>query len=161
MLFFQRYDRWLVLGGLVVLLGSLACAYHLYASWRTMNVISLPVPDCDLSQRACSSLLPTGERIELSIKPTHMPVLTSLQLEVKTEHIPVKKMFIYFKGAEMDMGEFRFSLLRQKEGFYSTQTILPTCIHDNMVWHAVVHIEAGKKRYSAPFVFINQRPSHA
>jgi len=86
-----------------------------------------------------------------------MPVLTSVQLEVKTG-IPVKKMSIYFKGAEMNMGEFRTVLLPQKEGIYSAQTILPTCIQDNMVWHAVVQIEAGSKRYNAPFVLINQRP---
>lgn len=90
-----------------------------------------------------------------------MPVLTTLQLEVKTEHIPVKRVYIYFKGAEMNMGEFRYQLTKQKDGAWTTQTILPTCIHDHMVWHAVVHIETSKKRYNAPFVFINQRPHTA
>lgn len=155
---FLRHDKWLLLGGFCVLLGSLFFAYHFYASWQTLNIISLPVPDCDLRQGACTSALPTGERIELQIKPTHMPVLTSLLLEVKTDNIPVKRIFIYFKGAEMNMGEFRYTLLRQKDGIYTTQTILPTCIHDHMVWHAVIHIETPHKRYNAPFVFINQRP---
>jgi hypothetical protein len=155
---FLRHDKWLLIGSLCVLFGSLFCAYHFYASWRTLSVITLPVPDCDLRQGACYSTLPTGERIELTIKPTHMPVLTSLNLEVRTDNIPVKKIFIYFKGAEMNMGEFRYTLLHQKDGIYTTQTILPTCIHDHMVWHAVIHIEASNKRYSAPFVFINQRP---
>ncbi len=153
-----RHDKWLIIGSLCVLLGSAFCAYHFYASWKTLNIVTLPVPDCDLRQGTCYSKLPSGEQIALSIKPTHMPVLTSLLLEVKTDNIPVKKMYIYFKGAEMNMGEFRYTLLRQKDGIYSTQTILPTCIHDQMIWHAVVHIEASNKQYSAPFVFINHRP---
>ncbi|MGE3319697.1 MAG: hypothetical protein AB7I18_10430 [Candidatus Berkiella sp.] len=153
-----RQDKWLLAGGLFVLLGSLFCAIQFYDSWKTSKIVTLPVPDCDLRRGPCISELPSGERIELHVKPTHMPVLTSVQLEVKTQ-IPVKKMSIYFKGAEMNMGEFRTVLLPQKEGIYSAQTILPTCIQDNMVWHAVVQIEAKNKRYSAPFVLINQRPT--
>ncbi len=152
-----RQDKWLFLGGLFVLLSSLFCGYQFYTSWKTSRIVTLSVPDCDLRRGPCVSQLPSGERIELHVKPTHMPVLTSVQLEVKTA-IPVKKMCIYFKGAEMNMGEFRTVLLPQKEGIYSAQTILPTCIQDNMVWHAVVQIEAKNKRYSAPFVLINQRP---
>jgi len=152
---FLRRDKWLLPGGFL-LLSALFFAYYLYASWRTS--VYLPASNCDLRQGACASLLPSGERIELQIKPTHMPVLTSLLLEVKTDNISVKKAFIYFKGAEMNMGEFRYTLLHQKNGIYATQTILPTCIHDHMVWHAVVHIETPNKRYNAPFVFINQRP---
>lgn len=153
-----RQDKWLLVGGLFVLLGSLFCGYQFYASWKTSRTVTLPVPDCDLRRGPCVSRLPSGEKIELHIKPTHMPVLTSVQLEVKTG-IPVKKMYINFKGAEMNMGEFRSALLPHKEGSYSAQTILPTCIQDNMVWHAVVQIEAGNMRYSAPFVLINQRPT--
>lgn len=156
--FFLRYDKWLIICGLSILFGSLFGAYHFYYSWKTFNVVTLPVPDCDLRQGPCVSALPSGEQIELKIKPTYMPVLTSLQMEVKTNKIPVKKIFIYFKGAEMNMGEFRYLLTRQKDGSYSTQSILPTCIDDQMVWHAVVHIETLNKHYHAPFVLVNQRP---
>lgn len=155
-----RHDKWLLAGGLFVLLGSLFCAYQFYASWKTSKIVTLPVPDCDLRRGPCVSILPSGEKIELHIRPTHMPVLTSVQLEVKTA-IPVRKMSINFKGAEMNMGEFRTLLQSQKEGIYSAQTILPTCMQDNMIWHAVVQIDAGNKRYSAPFVLINQRPAGA
>lgn len=153
-----RHDKWLLIGGLCVLFVSLFCAYYFYVSWKTLNYITLPIPDCDLRQGPCVSTLPTGEKIELEINPTHMPVLTSVLLKVKTEKIRVKKIDIYFKGAEMNMGEFRYNLEHQKDGIYSTQTILPTCIHDHMIWHAIIHIEAPHIRYSAPFVFINQRP---
>lgn len=156
-LLWQR-DRWFLLGGVVVLLASFIGAYHSYKSWRSSTIVSLTMPECDLLQGPCSSTLETGERIELRIKPTHMPVLTSVQLEVKTEKIPVKKMTIFFKGAEMNMGEFKFELARQREGLYCAQTILPTCIQEQMVWHAVVQVETNHKRYVAPFVLVNQRP---
>lgn len=156
---FLKHNKWVLAGSLIVFLGSLFGAYHFYSSWKNFGMVSLPIPDCDLQKGPCTSLLPSGERIELNIKPTNMPVLTSLRLEVKTENIAVKKIYIYFKGAEMNMGEFRYALTQQKEGVYSAQTILPTCIQDNMVWHAVVYIETPTKRYSAPFVLINQRPA--
>lgn len=150
--------KWRLLASLCVLFVSLFGIYQLYASWATFKSVSLPIPDCDLRQGPCVSTLPTGESITLSIKPTHMPVLTSVQIDVKTKKIKAKKMVIYFKGAEMKMGEFKYNLTRQKDNAYSTQTILPTCIHDQMVWHAVIYIETANKRYSAPFIFINERP---
>lgn len=153
--------KWFLIGGFCVLCVSLVCAYNLYLGFKTLNMVKLPVPDCDLRVGPCVTKLDSGEGIILNIKPTHMPVLTPLQLEVKTENIKAKRIYIYFKGAEMNMGEFRYKLEQQKDGSWATQTILPTCIHDQMVWHAVIHIESSKKRYSAPFVFINQRPQGA
>ncbi len=153
--------KWLLLLGLFILAVAALFALRFYSSWKAINVVTLPVPECDLRKDTCYSKLPSGEQIALTIKPTHMPVLTSVLLEVKTDNISVKKMYINFKGAEMNMGEFRYTLLRQKDGIYSTQTILPTCIHDQMVWHAIVHVESFNKHYNAPFVFINHRPDSA
>lgn len=156
----KMVSKWRLLCTSLVIAGSLAGAYHFYKSWSTFKYITLPMPDCSLSVNvsACSTSIPTGESIELKIKPTHMPVLTSVQLEVKTEKIAAKNIYIEFKGAEMNMGEFRSTLKRRKQGYYYTQTILPTCIQDQMVWHAVVHIDGLNKHYSAPFVLIAQRP---
>lgn len=155
---FKMVSKWRLLCTSLVIAGSLAGAYHFYRSWSTFKYITLPMPDCDLSTSACSSSLATGEVIELKIKPTHMPVLTSVQLEVRTEKIAAKNVYIEFKGAEMNMGEFRSTLKRRKQGLYCTQTILPTCIQDQMIWHAVVHIDGMNKHYTAPFVLIAQRP---
>jgi hypothetical protein len=147
------------LGCLSLFIGLSIFSYFFYGRWRTSQVITLPSPNCDLRLGPCASTLPTGERIELRMKPTYMPVLTSVHLEVKTDHIPVRKMFVYFKGADMNMGEFRFTLLPQKEGIYSAQTILPTCMQEQMIWHAVVDIESSHKRYNAAFMLVNQRPA--
>ena len=152
-----RHKRtWLF--GLLMLCGLLVGGHYLFGSWKTHRVIELATPDCDLRHGPCATTLPSGERIELRIKPVYMPVLTSVHLEVKTEKIPVRKIYIYFKGADMNMGEFRYNLLPQKGGLYSAQTILPTCIQEHMLWHAVVHVETNKKDYSAAFLLTNQRP---
>jgi len=151
-------DKWLMFAGVCLFTGFAYSAFQLYSHWKSSKIITMPMPDCDLGQGPCFSRLDSGERVELRIKPTHMPVLTSVQLEVKTEKIPVKKISIFFKGVEMDMGEFHYALSRQREGLYSAQTILPTCIQDQMIWQAQVHIETNHKRYTAPFVLINHRP---
>jgi hypothetical protein len=155
-----RLDKWYLAGGLVILLSVLLGSYYFYGSWKAFSSVTLPLPDCDLRKGPCISALPSGEKIQLRIKQTHMPVLTSLQLEVLAENIPIKKMYIDFKGAEMDMGQFRYSLTptRQKHGMYTAQTILPTCAEENMVWHGTIHIETASKHYNAPFVVVNQRP---
>lgn len=153
-------DKWLIITTFLVLIGLTFYGYRFYTNWKASHSVTLPMPDCDLGHGdVCVSSLPTGEKIALRIKPTHMPVLTSVQLEVKTDHIPVKKIVIHFKGAEMDMGEFQYTLLPQKGNIFSAQTILPTCIQDSMAWHAVVHVETSNKLYIAPFLLVNQKPA--
>ncbi len=139
---------------------SVAFAYHFIKSWSSFKDIALPSPNCDLRECACTASLPSGEAVTLNIIPTHMPVLTSIQIDVKTEQIPVRKVYVEFKGAEMNMGEFKTILKRYKQGKYSTQTILPTCLHDQMIWHAIVHVESHHHHYRAPFLLIAQRPEN-
>lgn len=150
--------KWRLTCTSIVLGISVACAYHFVKSWSSFKDITLPTPDCDLRKSTCSASLPTGETISLSIIPTHMPVLTSIQIEVSTEKIPARKVFVEFKGAEMNMGEFRTILKHHKHSKYTIQTILPTCMHEEMLWHAVVHIESHNHHYRAPFLLIAERP---
>lgn len=151
-------NKWRLACTSIVLGISVACAWHFMKSWSSFKDITLPSPDCDLRKNACVTSLPSGEMISLSIIPTHMPVLTSIQIEVKTEKIPVRKVYVEFKGAEMNMGEFRTILKRYKHGKYATQTILPTCMHEEMLWHAVVHVESHHNHYRAPFLLVAEHP---
>ncbi|MFI4938037.1 MAG: hypothetical protein ACHQJ6_05955 [Candidatus Berkiellales bacterium] len=155
---FRRNNKWLLLSSMTILLAVCFYIYYLYASWRTLGTVTLPTPDCEVSHGPCVSTLPNGDAIELRIKNTHMPVLTSVQLEVKTKIPGTKKIYVNFKGAEMNMGEFQYDLLPQKSGIFSAQTILPTCISDQMVWHAIVNVETSNKKYVAPFILVNQKP---
>lgn len=153
-----HHEKWLLASGIIVFIASLSFATYFYTRWKNKGIIHLPIPDCDLRQTPCTTSLKSGEQITLRVKPTYMPVLTSVQLDVKTKNIPAKKVCIHFKGVEMDMGEFRYTLTPQRENTYSASTILPTCFQQNMVWYAVVHIHTAHQHYSAPFILINQKP---
>jgi len=147
---------WLSLLALV----AFSCFFYLIYTRNSAarTIIPLPAAHCDHAKGVCISTLPTGERVELTIKPTFMPVLTSIYLEAKTHKIPVQRMFVDFKGVDMSMGEFRFTLLPQKNGIYSAQTVLPTCVHRQMTWSATVNIESSRKTYNITFQLVNERP---
>lgn len=130
-----------------------------YRHFQSIERIDVSMGHCDLLKGACVSELASGEKITLQIRPTNMPVLTSIVLEVKTQNIPVEKMQINFKGKEMNMGEFTYTLKPKNNGTYTVQTILPTCVHDKMIWQALLDIDTQAKHYRVPFQIINERPS--
>lgn len=132
---------------------------YFYIRWQNYERIDVPMSHCDLRKGACVAELASGEKITLQIKPTNMPVLTSIVLEVKTQNIPVEKMHINFKGKEMNMGEFTYTLKPKHNGIYTVQTILPTCVQDKMIWEALLDIDTQCKHYRVPFQIINERPN--
>lgn len=153
----KKYFKWRLLCTSLVVVLSIASAYHFIDSWSNFEEILLLQPDCDPGESLCAVTSNANETIELSIKQTHMPVLTSIQSEVRTQKIPVQKIYIEFRGTEMDMGKFHTTLQRRQHGLYTSQTILPTCAHEQMMWNAVVHIESRHKHFVAPFLLVTQR----
>lgn len=139
-------------------LSAIVAVAFLYFRWQRIERINVPMNHCDLRKGPCVSELVSGEIISLQINPTNMPVLTSIVLEVKTQHIPVEKMQINFKGKDMNMGEFTYNLQPRKNGIYTVQTILPTCVQEEMVWQAVLNIDTQNKHYRVPFHVVNERP---
>ena len=70
--------------GMLALLLAIAVVGH-HASPLLLPKADLsasPEPGCDLQQRACAATLPGGGRIELSIAPRPIPILTPLRVEV-------------------------------------------------------------------------------
>lgn len=160
MSYFISRERIIFTSGLVALLALIISGLYYLDHWKQIPAIQLPSLNCDLQEGPCSTTLPTGEVLELKVKQTHMPVLTNLQMDVKTRDLPVKKMYIEFKGAEMNMGEYRYELLPQKQHtVFTAQTILPTCIEDKMIWDAMLHVETPKTHYQMAFTIVNSRPS--
>jgi hypothetical protein len=145
---------------LFIVVGLPGFSYFIYVKWKAAHTIILPPAKCDLKTKTCLSTLPTGEQIEIQIKSTFMPVLTSVRLEAKTHKIPVQKMLVRFKGVDMDMGKFSFVMLPQKNGTYSAQTIIPTCLQEQMLWETIIEIKSSPKDYHASFIVLNERPSH-
>jgi len=152
------FNNILNIGYWLFFLTAILSVTFLYFRWQRIERIEVPMGHCDLRQGACISELASGEIITLQIKPTSMPVLTSIVLEVKTQNIPVEKMQINFKGKEMNMGEFTYTLQPRKNGIYTVQTILPTCVQEKMIWQAVLNIDTQNKHYRVPFHVVNERP---
>lgn len=149
----------LKVGAWLIGFSLLGIAGYFYLQKKRIEQVDLPIINCDLRSGPCSAHLPTGQTLSLKITPTNMPVLTSVVLEVRTpDQLHVKKMKIHFKGKEMDMGEFNYEFKMQKSGVYTAQTILPTCVHDEMVWQAILNISSKKTSYTVPFILINEKP---
>lgn len=153
-----NFRRYVKIGSWFVSLGAVLLIAYCYHHWKSTVLVDLPATNCDLRAGPCITTLPNGETLSLKITHTNMPVLTSVILEVKTQELPIKKMSIHFKGKEMDMGEFKYALQLKRNGLYTAQTILPTCVHDEMIWHAVLDIDTKSAHYTVPFILVNQKP---
>jgi hypothetical protein len=110
-------------------------------------------PGCDLHRRACAATLPDGSRIELSITPRPIPMITPLQVEVKTAGLEASKVEVDFAGVDMNMGYNRPELAAAGPGVFRNEALLPVCITGKMAWAATVVVETGRSRIAAPFRF--------
>jgi len=113
-------------------------------------------PGCDLHKRACVARLPDGGRIELSITPRPIPMITPLLVEVKTTGIEASKVEVDFAGVDMNMGYNRPELTgagAASPGLFRAEAMLPVCVTGKMAWAATVLVETGRERIAAPFRF--------
>jgi hypothetical protein len=117
------------------------------------DVTATVEPGCDLHKRACTATLPDGGRIELSIAPRPIPMVTPLQLEVKLAGIEAAKVEVDFAGVDMNMGYNRPELAATGPGRFASEAMLPVCVTGKMAWQATVIVEAGRQRIAAPFRF--------
>ena len=116
------------------------------------DVKAVPSPGCNLQAQACAALLPDGTRIELSITPRPIPILTPLRVEVTLSGIKANRVEIDFAGEAMNMGYNRAELVAG-EGRHTGETSLPVCVSGEMNWVATVLIETDRQRIAAPFRF--------
>lgn len=112
-----------------------------------------PEPGCDLHRRACAARLPDGARIELSIAPRPIPMVTPLQVEVRTPGLEAVKVEVDFAGVDMNMGFNRPELAASGPGLFRAEAMLPVCVTGKMAWQATVIVEAGRQRIAVPFRF--------
>lgn len=109
---------------------------------------------CDLQAGPCSSAIPGGGRIKLSIAPHPIPLLRPLNLTVTVEGLDARMVEVDFVGVDMNMGYNRHQLKAQSDGQYSGEATLPVCITGRMAWQASVIVTTGKTKAVAPFRFI-------
>jgi hypothetical protein len=117
------------------------------------DVSAVVEPGCDLHRRACGATLPDGGRIELSIAPRPIPMVTPLQVEVKAVGMQASKVEVDFAGVDMNMGYNRPELASTGPGLFRAEAMLPVCVTGKMAWAATVLVETGRNRIAAPFRF--------
>lgn len=114
-------------------------------------------PACDLHAGPCSSEIPGGGRIELSIEPRPIPLLRPLRLVVKTQGLDARLVEVDFTGVDMNMGFNRPKLKQEGDQQFSGETVLPVCITGHMAWQAAVVVTTPKLKAVAPFHFTASR----
>lgn len=140
---------------MVIILVAIAVAGH-YASPLLLpkaDVSGQPAPGCDLQRQPCTTVLPGGERIELSITPRPIPFLKTLRIEITLAGMTARKVEADFAGESMSMGYNRIELAAAGNDRYAGETSLPVCVTDKMAWIATVLVETDRQRIAVPYRF--------
>jgi len=152
-----RRHLWAILGLLVaaLLFGAILSLRHIL---EPEVAAKAPVnTQCDLHQSTCSSELPTGGRVSLSILPHPIPVMQPVQLEVRVEGLNPSDVTVDFTGVNMNMGLNRVRLHPDTGGRYTGNGMLPVCVRERMVWDARVLVTGQNGVIEAPFRFETHR----
>lgn len=139
----------LLLIGIVVVVGYKLSPLLLPSA----DVSALPEAGCDLQQRACVADLPGGGRLELTLSPRPVPLLSPFRVEARVRSVAVARVEIDFAGAEMNMGYNRLPLVAQGNGVFAAEATLPVCVSGRMDWLATVIVDTGRQRVSVPYRF--------
>lgn len=114
-------------------------------------------PACDLHAGPCTSTIPGGGRITLSLSPRPVPLLRPLSVTVRLEGLDARAVEADFTGVSMNMGYNRHPLRAEGGGEYRGEATLPVCITGRMEWQASIIATTGKARIVAPFRFVTTR----
>lgn len=112
---------------------------------------------CPLTSGSCTSQLPNGSRVKLSLSPAPIPLVKPLHITVSIEGIDASLIEVVFIGINMDMGFNRTKLNVDTPNQFSGIGMLPVCIQQKMRWEAQVVIQTKNDKLSVPFHFSTQR----
>jgi hypothetical protein len=137
---------------LALLIGIAGAGYY----WSPLllpkaDVTATPQAGCDVQRAACAAVLPDGARIELSIAPRPIPILTPLRVEVMVTGIEARKVEVDFAGESMNMGYNRIELATTGNGRHTGEASLPVCLSGGMNWVVTVQVETGRQRIAVPY----------
>lgn len=150
----MKFDRSTVttLAMLALLLGIAVGGYYFSPLLLPKaDVQAHPDPACDLQRQSCAAILVDGRRIELSITPRPIPILTPLKVEVTIGGLMVRKVEVDFAGETMNMGYNRVALNPADGGRFDGEASLPVCVSGGMTWVATVLIETDRQRIAVPY----------
>ena len=116
-----------------------------------VDVTVQPDPDCDLQQQACAVNLPSGGKIELSMRTRPVPMVKPFEVEVASSGFVPSRVEVDFAGVDMNMGLNRPEFTARGEGKFSATVTLPVCITGQMDWQVTVLVETGRERIAIPY----------
>lgn len=147
-------------GNLWTIVALLALVLLLTVSYKLKDMLKPTIAtkaeldeSCDLRKGSCTSTLPGGGTVSLSISPNDIPILRPLTLDVKIDGIEVSKAEVDFIGIGMEMGYNRPGLEPITKKQYMGRAILPVCVRSKMVWEARVLLQTNDGLIMAPFRF--------
>ena len=115
---------------------------------------------CDLRAGACTSQLPSGSKVSLSINPNDIPILRPLTLQVKIEGVEASNVEVDFIGIGMEMGYNRSKLEADKgvdNNQFTGKAILPVCVRSKMDLEARVLLKTDEGLVMVPFRFFTNK----
>lgn len=122
--------------------------------WLPRADVPLPlVADCRLDRQTCSTALPEGGSLEMTLEPRPVPSARPLRVTVAVEGEQPGGVAVDFQGVAMNMGLHRLPLAAKGGGRYAGETTLPVCVTGKMLWQATVRLETGRKDITVPFRF--------
>ena len=122
--------------------------------WLPRADVPLPlVEDCRLDQQTCSTVLPEGGSLEMTLEPRPVPASAPVRVSVVLRGLQPGRVEVDFQGVEMNMGLPRLSRSDAGGGRYAGETTLPVCVTGKMVWQATVRLETGRRDITVPFRF--------
>ena len=127
------------------------------ATQKSVTLLAVTNPDCELRNGPCRAELPAGGSIEFSIEPRSIPLMKPLSLTVNVHDIEVSAAEIDFVGIGMNMGYNRPQLKQVSSNRFEGNTTLPICILQRMEWEARLLLETDKGTVMAPFRFYTDK----
>lgn len=115
-------------------------------------------PACDLAAAACTTTLPDGGEVTLSITPRPIPLMETLQVSTQTRNTPWRVVQLDITGLNMEMGLNRTKLVAQQKNSTLGETVLPVCSQRRMHWQAELLMQNGDKKYRLAHQFFTVRP---
>ncbi|OOZ42355.1 hypothetical protein BOW53_00515 [Solemya pervernicosa gill symbiont] len=111
------------------------------------------IEECDLNLGSCSSSLADFGAVSLTIAPHPIPVIKPLSISVQSDIPGIESLMVDISGLNMNMGLNRFPLLRQSDGSYRGDGMLPVCTRNLMRWQAKVIVQTDAGLVAFPFNF--------
>lgn len=112
---------------------------------------------CDLRKGSCTSELPGGGKVSLSINPNDIPILRPLKLNVTINGVEPSTVEVDFIGIGMEMGYNRSKLEAIDKINFKGEAILPVCVRSKMDWEARVLLKTDEGTIMVPFRFFTTK----